>query len=587
MPLHNSSNMDYMIKQPLQNNTSKLLQIIKSHSVLFNVFLLVSTVSLLLVIIGQLKQNDDVVPSEQNTSRSSNVTLLKPAFSQMAAYPLQVSTNNRFLVDQNNQPFLLVGDAAWSLIVQLARPDINDYLSNRKQKGFNTVLVNLIDHQFASNAPRNIYGDAPFTGAPFITPNEAYFAHADYVISTAAQKGINVLLAPLYLGYKCGSEGWCSEVQAASLSDMTLWGQYIGNRYKDYPNIIWVIGGDTNPSLYGVADKVEAFVAGLKQYDNVHLITAHNTSGEMAVTPWAGVPWLTLNNIYTDNQTYPLAQTAYNYRPVFPFFTIEGNYENEHGITQQQLRAEGYWTYLSGGFGYVFGNCPIWHFGATEGWCDRNTIGWKEALDSPGSVDVSYMSTLFASRPWQSLEPDWHHSVVTSGYGSFGNSDYVTASMTPDGKLAIIYIPTTRTIAVDMSRFSDTMTARWYDPADGTYVAISDSPFNNSGTRKFSTPDLNSSGDGDWILVLEANSNATSTTTPASTYTPTRTSPSSTPIQISPTLPDTQTSSPLPPVSPTPETPNSPLPCANGILGVGSLFLAAAGFSSLIRKVWM
>jgi hypothetical protein len=564
--------MDYMTKQPLQSNTSKLLQIIRSHLVLFSAFLL-STVLMLLLMIGQLKPNGDVFRSKLYTSKSNNVPLIIPTLSQLPAYPLEISSNNRFLVDQNKQPFFLVGDAAWSLIVQLTKPEVDYYLSNRQQKGFNTLLVNLVDHQFASNAPRNIYGDHPFTSTPFITPNEAYFANADYVISAAAQKGINVLLAPLYLGYNCGPEGWCSEVQAASLSDMTFWGQYIGNRYKDYPNIIWVIGGDTNPSRYpGVQEKVDAFVAGLKQYDNVHLITAHNTSGEMAVTPWAGVSWLTLNNIYTDNQTYPLAQTAYNFRPTLPFFTIEGDYENEHGMTQQQLRAEGYWTFLSGGVGYVFGNCPVWHFGATNGWCDRNTIGWKESLDSPGSVDMSYMWTLFTSRPWQYLEPDWNHSVVTSGYGSFGKSGYVTASMTPDGNLAIVYIPNKRTITVDMSRFLGMVTARWYDPANGTYTSVSASPLNNSGTKKFTSPGFNSAGDRDWVLVLESGLDPTSTSIlPDTTSTP---SFSETPNSIS-----TKTLTPVPVVTSTP----TDLPSDTDTLNLPYYFLII--FLSLIGLI--
>ena len=33
--------------------------------------------------------------------------------------PLKVGANKRYLVDQNNVPFLMQGDAAWSLIVAL------------------------------------------------------------------------------------------------------------------------------------------------------------------------------------------------------------------------------------------------------------------------------------------------------------------------------------------------------------------------------------------------------------------------------------------------------------------------------------
>ena len=32
--------------------------------------------------------------------------------------PLKVSGNGRYLVDQQNRPFLVLGDTAWSLIVQ-------------------------------------------------------------------------------------------------------------------------------------------------------------------------------------------------------------------------------------------------------------------------------------------------------------------------------------------------------------------------------------------------------------------------------------------------------------------------------------
>jgi hypothetical protein len=54
----------------------------------------------------------------------------------------------------------------------------------------------------------------------------------------------------------------------------------------------------------------------------------------------------------------------YNAAPTRPFFQIEGFYENEHSMTTQQLRAQAYWTVLSGGMGYQFGNCPLWGLGS-------------------------------------------------------------------------------------------------------------------------------------------------------------------------------------------------------------------------------
>lgn len=426
-----------------------------------------------------------------------------PSFSTPPTYPLKISANGRYIVDQNNQPVFFSGDAAWSLIVQLVDSDVDYYLSNRQQKGFNAIVVNLIDHAFATNAPSNIYGDAPFTGAPFTTPNEAYFSHADYVISDAAQHGILVLLDPLYLGYNCGSEGWCAEVQAASTAALTSWGNYVGNRYKSFENIVWVVGGDADPTAYaGLQSKVSAFVTGLKQNDTVHLVTAHNVRGGMAVTPWSGAAWLNVNNIYTNNLTYPLAQTAYNYLPTLPFFLIEAYYENEHSMSAQGLRAEAYWTILSGGFGYIFGNCPVWSSGYAPSWCDQFVSDWKTALDKVGSVDMMNMQKLFSSLAWQNLVPDWNHVTMTGGYGAWGGTDYATAARNSDGSLILAYMSTRRTVTIDMTKLSSSATARWYDPTNGTYSAISGAPFPNTGTKQFTPPSNNASGDGDWVLTL-------------------------------------------------------------------------------------
>jgi hypothetical protein len=71
-----------------------------------------------------------------------------------------------------------------------------------------------------------------------------------------------------------------------------------------------------------------------------------------------------------------------------------------------------------------------------------------------------------------------------------------------DGSLVIAYLPVNQTLTIDMTKLSGSTTARWYDPTKGSYTAISGSPFPNTGTRKFTPPSNNGSGDGDWVLVL-------------------------------------------------------------------------------------
>jgi hypothetical protein len=105
--------------------------------------------------------------------------------------------------------------------------------------------------------------------------------------------------------------------------------------------------------------------------------------------------------------------------------------------------------------------------------------------------------------------PDTGHAVVTSGYGTFADSggvganDYVTAARTPNGALAVAYVPTLRTLTVDMTKMSGTTTARWFDPSSGRFTAIPGSPFPNTGSVDFTTPGVNDDRDEDWVLVLE------------------------------------------------------------------------------------
>jgi Protein of unknown function (DUF4038)/Putative collagen-binding domain of a collagenase len=411
-------------------------------------------------------------------------------------YPLKVGSTGRYLVDQNDKPFFLSGDAAWSLIAQVSDADVDTYLASRKQLGFTFLIVELIEHQYANNAPANFYGDAPFTGKVFTTPNEAYFAHADRVIQAAAVQGMTVLLAPTYLGADCNTEGWCVEMKAASIADMTQWGQYLGNRYKNFDNLVWLIGGDTDPSV--VKDRLLAVVAGIRQFDTRHLFTAHNGSPSLAIDPWPGQTWLTLDDYYQIAfPSYPEALRAYHVSPAMPFFFIEATYENS-GVTQQQLRAQHYWSVLAGGFGHVFGNCPIWHFGSSAGSRYCSGTNWKGQLNSQGSLDMDRFQKLFTGRHWYNLVPDEGHVAVTAGLGSSGTESYVLAAYASDGSSIIAYLPTSRQVTVSGSRISgSTMTAWWYNPSTG--VATSIGTYSTSGTQSF-TP----SGAGDWVLVVDS-----------------------------------------------------------------------------------
>jgi hypothetical protein len=439
----------------------------------------------------------DAAGNESLLSNAVSATTMPRPGGTSFLLPLKLSGDGRYLTDQVGQPFFINGDAAWSMIAQANQQEVDTYLTDRQQKGYNLVLTNLIEHEFSSNAPANIFGDQPFTTpGDFNTPNDAYFAHADYVLTKADERGMIVLLAPLYLGYQCGGQGWCGEVRDSSLATMRAWGRYVGNRYRNFSNIIWLIGADVDPVAAGVADKVREVVAGIREMGAAQLMTAGNAPEQSASDVWGAESWLDLNSVYTyfAGDTYVEALQQYNRTPFKPVFFLEGQYENSNSSTQQSLRGQAYGAVLSGTtVGHVFGNCPVWNFGISAGFC--TSTNWVSQLNSPGSHSLANLGKLLGGRAFWQLVPDQTHTTLTAGYSS--GYFYASTARTMDGATVVAYLPTARTVTIDMTRVSGT-TARawWFNPETAQTFLIGD--FSTIGTRNFTSPSSR-----DWVLVLD------------------------------------------------------------------------------------
>ena len=314
---------------------------------------------------------------------------------------------------------------------------------------------------------------------------EKYFTHADWVIRKAAENGIQVLLYPMYLGYKGTDEGWVEEALANGPEKCLDYGRYLGKRYKDFDNIIWLMGGDRHPGP--ALEDVDMVALGIKEYDQRHVFSAHCDPEHSAVDDFSGGRWLDFNTTYTYEIVHAKLLQDYKRTPAMPFILIESSYEGEHNASDVQIRRQAYWAVLCGGFGHVLGNRPIWLFDP----------GWQKAMDLPGSVSMQFWGELFHSRSWYDLIPDQKHEVVTSGLGEFRGLDYLAAARTSDGSTVIAYMPTSRTIHVDMSKVSgNQVKAWWFDPRNGRAAAAG--MFPSSGTHEFTPP-----GEGDWVLVLD------------------------------------------------------------------------------------
>ena len=68
------------------------------------------------------------------------------------------------------------------------------YLENRRHKHFTVIQAVALAELDGLDDP-NSYGERPLIGNDPAKPNEAYFQYVDWVIETAARKGLIVALA--------------------------------------------------------------------------------------------------------------------------------------------------------------------------------------------------------------------------------------------------------------------------------------------------------------------------------------------------------------------------------------------------------
>jgi hypothetical protein len=411
------------------------------------------------------------------------------------AFPIRVAPDRRYLVDGRGEPFLLHGDTAWSLIVQLRLEEATHYLRDRQRRGFNTLLVNLIEHRFASRAPANLAGDAPFLRpGDFGAPNEAYFAHADRVLALAAELGFLVLLAPAYLGTSGGPEGWYRAMAAAGPAKLQAYGAFLGRRYARFRNILWVHGGDYNPPDPSL---VRAVAAGIRREDRDALHTAHCDPETAAAEFWNAEPWLALDTVYTYQPVYRAVRRAAAREPRRPFILLESTYENEHRAGPDRIRTQAYQALLGGACGQVFGNNPIWHFD-TPGARDA-PVNWRQALDGPGTRGMQHLLALFSRLPWWRLVPDAEGALLRDPGGDVHGRR--TAAMTEDRRRALVHFPTALPATLDLGRFAgESVFLRWFDPSAGTTGATIGPLPRASGEVRVTPPGRNAAGQGDWLL---------------------------------------------------------------------------------------
>lgn len=410
-----------------------------------------------------------------------------------------VSEDRRVLVDQAGDPLLLRAEAIWSAMQTLTPQEIDEHLELRASQGFNGVIMHPFPWSGRPNDSRHtIDGLEPFDDTVGVL-DEAYWERFDAVLATANRLGVTVFIAPIGMTWGFEENGYDYDATLARAL-----GEALGARYASTPGIVWMLGMDYDEVDWDTYDPMMmAFVDGLRAAGDEHLVTVHlfNLSTSHDNVRWRGVSQIEL--AYTYQPTYVTVLRAYTY-DTGPVVFIEGNYEGENNeggptTTDETLRRQTLWTLTSGGVGVTYGELHVWQFSPT----------WQDSRVTDAIDQQTLAVDLFRSVAWWTLVPDPDGTFLTGGRGEdvttgtleggFADvleSDRATAALAADGTLAVVYVPTARTITLDLSRLAGGVTAAWVDPVSGARQDV-------ALAADLTTPGKNADGDEDWLLVIE------------------------------------------------------------------------------------
>jgi len=420
-------------------------------------------------------------------------------------YVASVSPSGRYFLDQYGKPLLLHGDSPWALMTKLSPEQARLWFADRQNQGFNAAIISLIgasENGAPSDDGATFDGLLPFVDGDILQWQEPYWERVTAYLRMAAEHGITVMLYPL--------DGWAigHSFVPRSLGQCRQYGDKVAERFRDLPNIVWMSGGDYFPATKDLAQGsdvdhcIDAMMRGIREAGDGRLFSmqlGYDKSISTENPYWAQrVDW---NFVYTYYPTYKAVLDAYRRQPAIPAIFAEGNYEGENNqpktppTTDETLRRQVLWSLTSGAAGEFTGS-DDWEF----------HDGWEQRLSTPALTQITRLRTLFSTLQWWQLVPDTTNDLVTAGRGTelttdeptdVLDNDYVTAARSPDGSLAVIYVPTQRTISVSLSAMTAGARATWIDPASGTSHPV---PMSET----FTTPGTNTGGGNDWLLVLSS-----------------------------------------------------------------------------------
>ena len=411
---------------------------------------------------------------------------------------LKVSDNQRYLQFENGKPFFGLGETGWLLPERLDRAEAQYYLQKCRAAGYNMVQIQVLDgvpsyniygapsHQMQKGAERKV----SWTNMGQSADGYGYWDHLDYIISLAEQNGIYIGMVAIWGGLV--KEG------LLDVNGAKAYGKFLAERYKNRPNIIWMMGGDIQGDIR--PEVWEALATTIKSIDKNHLMTYHPRGRYTSAKWWSKAKWLDFHMFQSGhrkygqrmgNKDYPIpdnteednwmyVDSTWAYKPMKPVLDDEPSYEdipkglhdpNEARWQDYDVRRYAYWSVFAGSCGHSYGHNAIMQMlkpgYPTSYGSDGAEKSWYQALNDPGFHQMKHLKNLILSFPYFERIPD--QSVIAGKNGT----KYNRLLATRGNDYILIYNYNSVPMKVDLTKVSgEKKNVWWFDAATGklTYI---------------------------------------------------------------------------------------------------------------------
>ena len=271
----------------------------------------------------------------------------------------------------------------------------------------------------------------------------------------------------------------------------TKYGKFLGERYKNKPNIIWMIGGDILGDK-GTASW-DALARAIRKADPNHVMTFHPRGRTTSARWFADREWMDFHMFQSGHRRYGQRNGDGDYtikdnteednwryvdltwegNEVKPVIDGEPSYEDiPQGLhdfsaprwMDYDVRRYAYWAVFAGCFGHTYGHNSIMQFmkpgllgsfGAEKPWWD--------AMKDPGYGQMKYLKWLILAFPFEERIAD--QSVIAGQNGERYDRNIATRG----NDYLLVYNYSGKPMQLDLAKISGQKKNVWVmNPSDGS-----------------------------------------------------------------------------------------------------------------------